>query len=159
MTWFNNLRIGVRLAIGFGTLVVALLIVAFVGASGLGSAGNATKDLANHDVKATSHIATIIDQLGGNEQKIAEHLYVEDGDLKAQDGTAKEIADNAKEIDGAVAQLRKELSTDQQRKALDTFVASHQAYMADIDKAIDLSRKETLRGDEERAGSRGLYKE
>src|SRR3954464_4475014 len=130
MTWFNNLRIGVRLAIGFGTLVAALLIVAFVGASGLGSAGNATKDLADHDVKASSHIATIIDQLGGNEQKVAQHLYVEDGDLKAQDATAKDIADNAKEIDRAVAELRKEISTDEQRKALDSFVASHEAYLA-----------------------------
>src|SRR3954463_11488189 len=145
MTWFNNLRIGVRLAIGFGTLVVALLIVAVVGASRLGSAGNATKDLAEHDVKAQSHIATIIDQLGGNEQKIAQHLYVEDGDLKAQDATAADIAGNAKEIDGAVGALRHELTNSDQRQALGTFVHSHQAYMANIDKALDLSRQETVR--------------
>src|SRR3954470_23469075 len=111
MTWFNNLRIAGRLGVGVGAAVGALLIGAFVGASGLGSAGSATNDLAEKDVAALTHVGTIVDQLGGNEQKLAQHLYVEDGDLKAQDGTAKDMADNDKEIDAAVAQLRGEVRT------------------------------------------------
>ena len=157
MTWFNNLRIGVRLAIGFGALGAALLIVAFVGVSGLNSAGNATKELANKDVKALTEISTITDQLGGNQQKVAQHLYVQDGELKAQDATSKEIDENAKEIDRAVGALRAEITTSDERKALAAFVSAHDGYMANLDKAIATSRRETVNQVDERDASRSLY--
>ena len=159
MTWFNNLKIGVRLAIGFGALVAALAIVAIVGATGLGSAGDATKALAANEVKATAEIGTVIDRFGSNGTMLANHLYVQDGDLKSQDATAKEIEANDKDIDASLEHIRGGVDTGEGQKAIDGFVAARKDYEALEERAIELSRQETVDQVEERDGSRTIYTE
>jgi methyl-accepting chemotaxis protein len=159
MTWFNNLRIGVRLAIGFGSLVAAIVLVAAVGASGLSSTGSATEDLAAKEVKATVEVGTVIDRFGSNGSMVANHLYVQDGDLKAQDKTVAEIKDNDKDVAGALDSIRSHELGSQTDAALASFDGELKKYNARRDEALDNSRQETVEADEERAGSRDIYTE
>jgi methyl-accepting chemotaxis protein len=157
MNWFNNLKIGVRLAIGFGALVAALAIVALVGSSALSSAGTTTKGLAQNEVQSTRDIASVVDHAGDNRVLVAQHLYVQDGDLKAQDATARKIAENSQEIDALLAKVRPRLESPAATAALADFTAAYTKFNKRYHDALDISREETVKGVEERDGSRGIY--
>src|SRR4051794_36124044 len=91
MKTFLNLRLSARLGAAFGFLVIALVVTAVVGLNGLSSVNRNAEDVSGRDVVALQQLVTVSEDFLAGGYRVLRHLYVEDGDLKAQDRTAKEI--------------------------------------------------------------------
>src|SRR5215213_9224113 len=99
LSFFANLRLAVRLGIAFGALVVALLVTTALSVNGLSKIQSNADELSQRDVVAYAHLVAISEDFLATDGDVLRHLYVEDGDLKAEDKTAKTIATWQKEAD------------------------------------------------------------
>ena len=157
MKTFLNLRLSARLGAAFGFLVLALVVTAVVGLKGVGSVNGGAERISDRDVAALQDLVTVSEDFLASGYRVVRHLYVEDGDLKAQDGTAKEIAGSTAEARKAVASLATRLEGAEAKRTFADFQSSLSAFQAATAKAIELSRQETVDGAEERDGSRTTY--
>src|SRR3954454_24917520 len=96
MNKIRNLPLAVRLAGAFGALVLALVIVAFTSTRAMNGISGKADSLANTNLKSAEVLADVQMRAKDDVSLGAQHLYVHDGDLAAQDGVAGDIAaDNA----------------------------------------------------------------
>jgi methyl-accepting chemotaxis protein len=159
MTHFNNLRLAKRLGLAFGVLVVALATVAAIGLTALGGLNRQVVTLSERDVVELEHIVAVGQRIEASAHLTVRHLYVLDGDLRAQDEVAAEQAAGVKANTADLAVIRGKVHDPATAKALTDFDAARKRYGAAKDRAIALSREETVRNVEERDGSRDLYVE
>jgi methyl-accepting chemotaxis protein len=159
LAFFANLRLAVRLGVAFGALVVALLVTTALSVNGLGAIQSDADELSHRDIVAYSHLVALSEDFLATDGDVLRHLYVEDGDLKAQDKTAANIADWEKEADKSLKGLAPELESEQGKATLAKFVTQYDKFAAAVDKAVKLSRQETIDEVEDRDGSRGTYAE
>ncbi|MGZ8633498.1 MAG: hypothetical protein ACXWZZ_06540, partial [Solirubrobacteraceae bacterium] len=160
----NPLRLvplGARLAAAFAILAAALLIVGLVGVS-------ASRSL---DLSSTSssqgqrqQALALVSALGLNAQatahEVVRHLYVYDGDLQNEDVIAWRVGQRKAQMLGELRHIRPQVADPRAVKALDRLVADTNAYARAADKAVALSRAETVRhagGDQRRSASRTAY--
>ncbi len=87
----------------------------------------------------------------------AQHLYVSDGDLPAQDALARHLEENRKGITAEVAALEPNLGTEALERRYESVLEARKTYVAAYTKAVELSRAETVREAEDRDASRGTY--
>ncbi len=157
MKTFLNLRLAVRLGIAFGSLVIALVIIAAVGIHGVGAVDEDADRLSTRDIAALEGLVTVSEDFSSSAYNVVKHLYVEDGDLAAQDKTAKEIAAAGAEADETLAEIEPKLDTAAAKATFADFGAAMTRFDAETAKAIKLSRQETVDAVEERDGSRDQY--
>ena len=159
MSSINNLRLSYRLGAAFGGLALALVIAAVVSLNGLGRLEANAKQLSDRDVQALQQLVVISEDFLANGYLVTRHLYVEDGDVRAQDKTAEEIAAFHSEAGEALAALRPRIDGAKAQNTLTGFEKAYERYAAAVEKVVELSREETVRGVEERDGSRTVYTE
>ena len=159
MSRFSNLRLAHRLGAAFGALALALALTAVVGLNGLGKLDTSAKRMSDRDVQALQHLVVISEDFLSMQYLVVSHLYVEDGDLAAQDETAKEIEGWTKEADESLAVLRPRIEGPAAKKTLAEFEAAFAKFRGAVDEAVGLSRQETVDAVEERDGSRTAYLE
>lgn len=106
MRTFLNLRLSARLGAAFGFLIVALLVIALVGLDSVGKVNGTAESLSGRDLAALEELVTVSEDFNSTGYRVVRHLYVEDGDLKAEDVTAKEITGFEREAGESVAALR-----------------------------------------------------
>ena len=157
MSVFTNLKLAARLGIAFGALVVALAITTALSLNGLGQIDADTDELSHRDVGALLQLVTISEDFLASDGDIVRHLYVEDGDLKAQDARAEKIEAWRAEADEALPALADKLESDAAKATLADFQAAYEKFVSAGDKAIELSRQETVDAVEDRVGSREVY--
>jgi len=157
MTSFNNLRLSVRLGVAFGALALALVIAGVVSLNGLGKLDASAKQMSDRDVQALQQLVVISEDFLFTGYLVVRHLYVEDGDLRTQDKTAKEIATFNSEAQEALDALRPRVESAGAKQTLAKFEKAYTQYAAAADKAVEISRQETLDGVEERDASRATY--
>ena len=157
MSFFTNLKLAMRLGIAFGALALALAITAFVSFSGLNGVDADAHDLSERDVAALLQLVTISEDFLATDGEVTRHLYVEDGDLKAQDARAETIAAWNEEAKETLVKLEPLVESEAAKETLADFTAAYKRYHASAAKAVELSRQETVDGVEERDGSRTLY--
>ncbi|HEX5900679.1 MAG TPA: methyl-accepting chemotaxis protein, partial [Solirubrobacteraceae bacterium] len=160
----NPLRLvplGARLAAAFAILAAALLIVGLVGVS-------ASRSL---DLSSTSssqgkrqQALALVSALGLNAQatahEVVRHLYVYDGDLQNEDVIAWRVGQRKAQMLGELRHIRPQVADPRAVKALDRLLADTNAYARAADRAVALSRAETVRharGDQRRSASRTAY--
>jgi len=157
MQFFRNLRLAVRLAIGFGTLAVGLLLVGLVAITAMSGLNSKTDALGSHDLRATRIAGAVAERDATIAHLVAQHLYVRDGDLKTQDTLQKRIeslsAENTKDDDVLKSLLEGGPAEDEMTR----FAAARAAFRTSADEAVKRSRQETIADVEERDGSRNLY--
>ena len=146
MKTFLNLRLAVRLGIAFGSLVIALVIIAAVGIHGVGAVDEDADRLSTRDIAALEGLVTVSEDFSSSAYNVVKHLYVEDGDLAAQDKTAKEIAAAGAEADETLAEIEPKLDTAAAKATFADFTAAMTRFDAETAKAIKLSRQETVDG-------------
>jgi methyl-accepting chemotaxis protein len=153
--------LGARLAAAFAILTAALLVVGLVGVS-------ASRSL---DLSSTSssqgkrqQALALVSALGLNAQatahEVVRHLYVYDGDLQNEDVSAWSVGQREAQMLGELRHIRPQVADPRAVKALDRLVADTNAYARAADKAVALSRAETVRhasGDQDRTASRTAY--
>jgi methyl-accepting chemotaxis protein len=157
MSVFKNLRLAVRLGIGFGTLAVALLVVGLLAVSRMGGLDGDIQSLDHRELAALDLSGQVSRRAATVTTDTTQHLYVFDGDLKSEDALAAEIRslEGANDRDAArLAALTKgtEAADDVQR-----FAGARVKLEAAVDTAITRSRKETLASKDNRDGSRNYY--
>src|SRR3712207_8239142 len=106
MSRIRSITIGTRLALAFGALCVACLAVALVAVSGVSSLGEKTETVAG-DARTQSLVGGIAEDVALNTAAALRHRYVLDGDLRAQDRVAHEIADGNADITKAIEELER----------------------------------------------------
>jgi len=131
--------------------------VAAVGLSGVGKVNDNADQLAERDVTGLQELVTVSEDFLASGYLVVRHLYVEDGDLKAQDRTAKEIDGFTAEARKTLASLEPRLESAQAKRSFATFEEGLRTFQAGAHKAVELSRQETVDGAEERDGSRAVY--
>jgi methyl-accepting chemotaxis protein len=160
----NPLRLvplGARLAAAFAILAAALLVVGLVGVSASRSLDlSSTSSAQNQRIDAQA----LISALGLNAQaaahEVVRHLYVYDGDLQNEDVIAWRVGQRKDQMLGELRRAKPQVADPRAVKALDRLAADMNAYLAAADKAVSLSRSETVRhvsGDTGRTASRTSY--
>jgi methyl-accepting chemotaxis protein len=157
LSFFANQRLAVRLGVAFGTLVLALVVTAVVSINGLGKVQSGADELSQRDIVAYSHLVALSEDFLATDGDVLRHLYVEDGDLKAQDKTAAKIAGWEKEADENLRAVGGQIETREGQEVLATFKTQYAKYIAAVDKVVKRSRQETIDQVEERDGSRNGY--
>jgi methyl-accepting chemotaxis protein len=158
LSFFANMRLAVRLGVAFGALALALIVTAALSISGLGKLDSDAKELSGRDIHAFGQLVVISEDFLATDGDVLRHLYVESGDLKAQDRTAARIVDWAKEADEALAGLEPKLESAKAKQTLATFEGDYRRFAAAVDKAVELSRQETI-DEDQRDASRTTYTE
>src|SRR4051812_34537575 len=94
MTSIRNLALAARLGGAFGVLCVAMAIVAFTGVHSMNGLRAKSDELVERHLRAAELLGGIQTRTKDNVSLVAQHLYVHDGDLAAQDRLAEDIATN-----------------------------------------------------------------
>jgi hypothetical protein len=159
MSRFNDLRISVRLAIGFGALILAMAIVAFSSHRALGTAGERAAAVKEKDIVALELSAAFERRLERIGLLLTQHLYVYDGDVAKQDEIAATVESLRGQNVQTMERLRGLLDTEEARAAVERADAVRTKFAAAYTEALDRSRAETVANAEERDGSRDYYLE
>jgi len=152
-----NLPIAARLGLAFGLLALALLATTLTATHAFGIFRDDTRQLANRDVRALAVAGQLGQGLQGAGRETANHLYVHDGDLKAQDEIQGEIEARAKATRAKATELTKLLAGTPAAGQATAIKARATSWSALVEDAVRLSRDETLSEAEDRSGSRDLY--
>src|SRR5687767_14882328 len=105
MSHIRSISIGVRLALAFGAVCAACLVVALVGLSGASGLEDKTVTIKG-DARTQQLLGGFNEDIALNADATVRHLYVLDGDLAAQDKMQKEIEARWPDIDKAFAELK-----------------------------------------------------
>ena len=156
MHLLSNLKVGMRLALGFGALAVGLIIVAAVATFAVNGLRADTRALTQRDLKTTADLGALAQVSESSGHLVADHLYVQDGDLKAQDATAKQIAEFTAIGEAKFQDMSKRLKGTPAEPALRAFAPWHFKFNQVVVKALKASRAETVSG-ADRSTSRAIY--
>jgi methyl-accepting chemotaxis protein len=157
MQSLRNLRLAVRLAVAFGALAAGLLLVGAVAVSEMRALKSEANGLAERDVRALALAGTVGRRASTIAHHVAQHLYVFDGDVEAQDEVQKELEElrDANTRDGKA--LQSLLAGTESEEEMRAFAETRVRFVEGWQKAVELSREETVQDVEERTGSRELY--
>ena len=159
MQTFRNLRLAVRLGVAFGALALGLVIVAAVALASAGQNQSALESISKERVPALELVSDLGERTQSIAHKTAQHLYVFDGDLGAEDALQEEIealrAQNTEDGDRLATIVRAAHS--EAVDELGEYAAARDAYVTEWREALERSRQETVDGVEERDGSRTVY--
>jgi methyl-accepting chemotaxis protein len=159
----RNLRLAVRLGIAFGALALGLLVVSVVAFKSTANLDTKVHGLAVDVPQYTATVDGIAARMPDEGHLVAQHLYVYDGDLAAQDKVAKQFEVEAAQDEKAFAGMLTVLNNADDpatRSAADGVKKLRDGYIGLLNlsrKAIETSRKETVGNVEERTASRTLY--
>jgi Four helix bundle sensory module for signal transduction len=157
MSAIKNLRLAVRLGLGFGALALALLAVSVLAAGRIGALGGDIHQVSTRDLPAVDSAGSVVARDETIGVDTVQLLYVHDGDAKAEDKLAAEIAQLAAANDRDNASLARQLDGTRASDDLARFQAAEKKFVALYTEAIKRSRAETARNSEDRSASRGLY--
>jgi methyl-accepting chemotaxis protein len=157
MKALSNLKIGVRLGLCFGLLALAVLVAGGVGMSTVSTLRGEVDEVADEHLVSVEEAGSLKGNITANAHDVVRHLYVFDGDLQSQDKVAATIAGRKGKITKSIEELESHLATDEQKQAFTDFNKAREGYVVAFGKALELSRKETVDGVEERDASRNVY--
>ncbi|WP_053227141.1 methyl-accepting chemotaxis protein, partial [Solirubrobacter soli] len=153
----RNLPLAVRLGGAFGALCVALTVIAVTGVTSMSGLRAKTDELATRHLRASELLGNLQARVKDDVSLVAEHLYVFDGDLRAEDERARALA--ASWADGATDEraLKPLWAGTSVEGALDDYAAARARLVAAERLAVGRSRAETVRAATDRSGSRGVF--
>ncbi|HWV88016.1 MAG TPA: HAMP domain-containing methyl-accepting chemotaxis protein [Capillimicrobium sp.] len=158
MHLLSRLRLGVRLGAAFALVIALLAVVALVAITSLGSLKGDVRSLGDGaDREAAAAATSIESNMRDEAHQVANHLYVVDGMLQAQDVVAEEIARLQADIDADLATLGRLVTTAKGREAVAAARERQQAFNELVTRTVETSRQETVDEVEERDGSRVPY--
>jgi methyl-accepting chemotaxis protein len=157
MSRVANLPIAARLGIAFGLLAAALLALTLTATHAFGTFHDETENVDHRYVRALAVAGQLGQDLQGTGRETAEHLYVYDGNLKAEDAIQARVEKLRRQTTANGATLVQLLHGTAADEEASKFTTHAIAWSGLVEDALRQSRAETLRGDEDRAGSRTLF--
>jgi methyl-accepting chemotaxis protein len=156
MQRFRDVRLAGRLGIGFGALGLALMIVAALAGSRMAGLGDDIGSLAAKDLRAIDLAGRVSTRLAIVGNHISQHVFVYEGDLKAQDRLTAEVTALRASNVADSKELDTILAGSSSAAAAHRFSAARTAFAAVYATALARSRSETV-AHAGRGGSRGIY--
>ena len=135
---FKNLKIGVRLGIGFGMVVVLLSIISAIAYTRVSVLNASIDDMVRDKFPKTVIANDIIDHINLIARALRNSLLV-----KKSEDSAKElerVAEARKKITESFAKLEKMIVSEEGKKALGKALDARKAYVADQDAFIELEK-------------------
>jgi methyl-accepting chemotaxis protein len=157
LSFFKNLRVAQRLALAFGALLVAIAAVAAIGITNLNTVKDDTEEVGAHNLPALQSAVAYDAMSQATIRLVADHLYVQDGDVKAETETEKTLGIVTGLRDQQVTTLKRELAGTSAAKPLADLLEMQTGFDAAVKQAIASSKRETATGAEDRSGSRDIY--
>jgi methyl-accepting chemotaxis protein len=157
VTTIRNLPLGAKLGLSFAIVVLAVAVAAVAGIRAVSSLDSNVETLTDESIPALHTAGNLKAGINANAHNVVRHLYVLDGHLEAQDAVQKGIADKKAQVTKDFETLGELLEGPRAQRAYDALVKARAGYVAAFTKAIELSRTETVKGVEERDGSRAVY--
>ena len=157
MSYFNNLRIAVRLTIGFGALIVLMAIIGVSSYRSMNSLDSRTNTIVTRNVVALDESGRVTTHLEAIANIVTQHLYVFDGNLAEEDRLAKEVAGYQKDDATSIKRLIGQANAPDETAALKAFTSSRTRFMDSVTAVLKRSRQETVNGAADRNGSRDYY--
>jgi hypothetical protein len=154
MSRFANLPLAVRLATAFGAQAIALLLVTLLALNAFGTFGAGVQELSRRDVRAVSLAGEVGQHVQSIGRLATEHLYVYDGDVKTRDRIATQIEAMATTAQGDAKQLT---ALTKGNPHMANFSEQVLAWDKALNMALTRSRAESVRGADDRSGSRDIY--
>ena len=134
----NNLKIGVRLGIGFAVTLALLITIAVIGVTRISMLNGEIEGLVNEKFPKTVQANDIVDAIGGIGRVMRDALLV-----KGEDNVKKEldrIPDYRKIIDERLEKLTKTITTDDGKARLKRMEESRTTYRVNQAKFLDLMK-------------------
>src|SRR4051794_38295500 len=157
MTSIRNLPLAVRLGGAFGALCVTLAVIAFTGLHAMSGLQTKADVIAERDLRAADLLGGMTTRAKDNVNLIAQHLYVHDGNLAAEDKILHDVEANWAKSKADGTELAKLYAGTSAESAYADFTAKR-ATMLELQKAtLTQSRAETVRNADDRSGSRGTF--
>src|SRR4051794_20888880 len=157
MRTLRNLRLSVRLGGAFGLVALLLLATSVLSASRLGVVQSRVDQLSERTLRAQTLLSEMNDATLVSAGETARHLYVYDGDLKQQDAVARTVADQIAIGDADAPKVAALVKGTSAAPGVAAANVARGRFLAHVQKAIKLSRRETVSGTENRDGSRNYY--
>jgi methyl-accepting chemotaxis protein len=158
MSRLRRLRLGLRLGIAFAILLAALAATVLVGVSSLRQLDLRASDSDQaKDIVAQTVVTEIGESVRATAHDTVRHLYVYDGDLKAEDAIAARMAAGSKATVSAAGRLQRQLHSARAKAAFAEVTKAGTRFGTLTDQAVATSRRETLAQAEDRDRSRAIY--
>jgi methyl-accepting chemotaxis protein len=132
---FANMKIGVRLAIGFALTLVLLIMVSVIGVTRIAALNSEVEGLVKDKFPKSVQANDIIDSLNVIARRLRNAYIYKDAEAQKElDG----IPEQRKIILDRIEKLEKSVVTDDGKAALKKVTESRVAYVAQMDKFVDL---------------------
>ena len=132
---FNNLRIGVRLGIGFGLILVFTAIISMLSVLRLEALNTEVHDLAQDKFPKTVQVATITEQINLIARVVRNALLVKGDEVQKE---LDRIPPARKIISENLEKLTANIKTDEGKQHLNKVIDARKAYVSDQDKFLDM---------------------
>ena len=132
----NNLKIGIRLALGFGFALLVMVTIAFMGISRMGDLNDKVHDMVEDKFPKTVWANDMIDSINIIARAMRNSLLV-----KSNDDVAKELAripEERKTIGDRLEKLTKSIHSDKGKEMLKKVADNRVIYVASQEKFIEL---------------------
>jgi methyl-accepting chemotaxis protein len=157
MTSIRNLPLAARLGGAFGALCLMLALVAFSGVHSMSGVRGDSESLANRDLRAAELLGAMQRRAKDNMSLVSQHLYVDDGDLAAEDKVLGQLKANWTKNTADSAVLAKLLAGTPADDAYGKYAALRGPFADTQKRAVTRSRIETVQNAGDRTGSRTIY--
>ena len=137
MTWFSNLKMGVKLLLGFGLAALCTLAVGWVGVSKLASSSETTQTLYSDRLVPVQVLGTVNSALltarGDLWRMVSEESPAERRKLAAK------VDAQTKTMNEEIDKYARTLLVEKEKDLLARYRAAFQAYLGPRDKAVELA--------------------
>jgi methyl-accepting chemotaxis protein len=157
MQRLTGVRLAGRLGVGFGALGLALMIVAALAGSRMAGLGDDIRSLAAKDLRATDLAGRVATRSAIVGNHVSQHVFVYDGDLKAQDRLAAEVKTLRASNIADAKELDRILAGSSSAAGAHRFGAARTAFAAVYTTVLAGSRSETVADAGKRGGARDIY--
>ncbi len=130
---FKNLKIGVRLGVGFGITLILLIAVTAIGYTRIATLNNSIDKLVNDRFPKTVQANDIVDAIN-TISRLLRNAYIYTG--AEQQKTLDAIAPQRKIISDNIEKLEKTITSDKGKEILAKLKTSRAAYVVDQDKFL-----------------------
>jgi len=134
---FKNMKIGMRLGLGFGLVLVLLSVIAFVGVTRLAQLNEGIEKLANDRYPKTV-LANNMKSLVNENARATRNIILLDEAAEMQKEKER-IDNNRKKIAESFEKLEAEVRSEEGKKLLAAIKDARTQFVADNNKAIDLA--------------------
>ncbi|MGE5497128.1 MAG: methyl-accepting chemotaxis protein, partial [Syntrophothermus sp.] len=139
MKWFNDLKVRVKLLLGFSLLALVTIIVGYLGITQM-------KTIAEADTKMYEKVTIPISDLANVKEyfqriRVNTRDIILDNDLEGVEKTWKLIQDYRSKITDKSNSFEKTILSEKVRQAYEQFLKTRQDYAAHLDKLHDMAKQ------------------